>query len=235
MMQSHQRIFDRDPSIFAELPEGTGDGLARGAGHGSHFLVGEQQREAELAGVEVLANLIGQFEKQPSQAGGHCFREGDAAGVLEGEPVFLADALDRAHLRFLVAAQEVKEPFPLDGTQLSIGQGLGRDLIKPMGENGVEAEHGAGAGDAHDHLLFFQAASGELEIAAADEIEAAGVFSLSEKGSLSGQRDGAGGQFEIGENGAAQGAEPTRTAIGTSRATCWNLPGHVPVPGVFLP
>ena len=180
--------------------------------------------------VEVLADLIGQFEQQPSEAGGHGLSESDAAGVLQGKAVFLADALHGAHLRFFVAAQEVEEPLALDGTQLGGGQRLSRDLVEAVGENRVQTEHGAGSGDPHDHLLIVHAAGGELEIAAADEIEAAGVFTLGEERGLSGQRDGAGGQFKIGQNGASQGTEPTRAAIGTSRATCGNLPGHVPVP-----
>ena len=63
------------------------------------------------------------------------------------------------------------------------------------------------------------AAGGELEISAADEIEAAGILALGEERGLRGQRDGAGGQLKIGQNGAAQRAEPAGTAIGASRAT----------------
>ena len=102
----------------------------------------------------MLADLVGQLQQQPSQAGGHGLGQRDAAGVLQGEAIFLADALDGAHLRFLVAAQEVEEPFALDGAKLGSGQRLGRNLVDAVGENRVEAQHGAGSGDADDHLAF---------------------------------------------------------------------------------
>jgi len=56
------------------------------------------------------------------QAGSYGLRKSDAAGVLQGKAVFLADALDGAHLRFFMAAQEVEEPLALDGAQLGGGQ-----------------------------------------------------------------------------------------------------------------
>ena len=122
IMEGHQGVFDRDPAVFSELAERAGDCFTRGAGHGRHLLVREQQWEAELAGIEMFADLIGQFEQQPSQAGSYGLRKSDAAGVLQGKAVFLADALDGAHLRFFMAAQEVEEPLALDGAQLGGGQ-----------------------------------------------------------------------------------------------------------------
>jgi hypothetical protein len=68
----------------------------------------------------------------------------------------------------------------------------------------IEAEHGSWARNPDDHLPVFLAAGRQFEISAADEIKAARVFALREKGSLRGKRNGAGGQFEIGQDGAAQ-------------------------------
>ena len=87
-----------------------------------------------------------------------------------------------------------------------------------MGENRIEAQHGAGSGDADDHLAIFLASGGELEIAATDQIETAGILTLGKEQRLRGQGDGAGGQLKIGQNGAAQRAKPAGTTIAASRA-----------------
>ena len=81
----------------------------------------------------------------------------------------------------------------------------------------------ARAGDADNHLPILRPARGEFEIAAADEIEAARVFALREERRLRWQRYGARWQFEVGQHGAAQRAEPAGTAIGASRATDGSL------------
>ena len=75
--------------------------------------------------VQMFADLMGQLEQQAAQARGYGFGQRDAAGILKGEAVFLADALDGAHLRLLVAAQEAEEPVALDGAELGAGQRLG--------------------------------------------------------------------------------------------------------------
>src|ERR1019366_10247917 len=98
--------------------------------------------------------------------------------------VFLANALDSAHLCFFMAAQEVEEPFPLDGAQLGGGQRLSGNLVEPVGENRVQAQHGAWTSDEDDHLLVIRAAGGQLKVPAANEIEAAGIFSLGEERGL---------------------------------------------------
>ena len=91
-----------------------------------------------------------------------------------------------------------------------------------MGKDSIEAQHGAGTGDADDHLAIFLASGGELEITVTDEIETAGILALSKEGSLGGQGDGAGGQLKIGQNGAAQRAEPSRAAIAANSASRGN-------------
>jgi len=149
-------------------PEGAGNGFAGGAGHGGHLLVSQQQRKAEAALIQVLADLMGQFEEEARQAGSHGLGQRDAASVLQGEAVLLADALDGAHLGLLVAAQEAEESFPLDGAELGGGQRLGGDFINAVGENRIQAEHGTGAGYADDHLTVLIAAGGQLQVAAAD-------------------------------------------------------------------
>ena len=73
-----------------------------------------------------------------------------------------------------------------------------------MGENRIETQHGAGTGDADDHLTIVMAARSEFEIAATDKVEAASILALGKERSLRGQRDGAGGQLKIGQNGATQ-------------------------------
>ncbi len=116
----------------------------------------------------MFADLVGQLQQQAPQAGSHGVGQGDAAGVLQRKAVLLTDALDGAHLGLLVAAQEAEETVALDGTELGGGQRLGRDLVDAMGENRVQAQHGAGAGYPDDHLTILKAPSGELEIAATD-------------------------------------------------------------------
>ena len=180
--------------------------------------MGQQEREAVAAVIHVFADLMGQLEEQPSQARGHGLSQRDAAGILQREAVFLADALDGAHLRLLVAAQEAEEPVALDGAELGAGQRLGGDLVDAVGENRIQAQHGAGSGDADDHLAIFLASGGEFEIAATDEIETAGILTLGKERGLGGKGDGAGGQFKIGQDGAAQRTEPAGAAIATGSA-----------------
>jgi len=93
-----------------------------------------------------------------------------------------------------------------------------------MGKDSIEAQHGAGTGDADDHLAFIQTAGGQLEIAAANQIQAPCIIALLEQGGLSRQRDGAGGQLQIGQNRAAQRTKPAGAAIGACRAACRDLP-----------
>ena len=208
MVKGDQRVLDGDPTVLAELAEGAGNGFAGGAGHGGHLLVGEKQRESE------------------TEARGHSFGQSDPAGILKGEAVLLADALDSAHLRFLVAAQEAEEPVALDGTELGVGQGLGGDLVNAVGEHRIEPEHRARTGDANDHLAVFKTAGSQFEIAGANEIEAAGILALVEEGGLRGKGDGAGRQFKIGKNRAAKRAEPAGTAIGSGSAAGGCLSWH---------
>jgi hypothetical protein len=68
--------------------------------------VGQQEREAETAAVEVLADLVRQLEQQTTQPRRHSFCERDAARVLKGETVFLADALHGAHLGLFMTSQK---------------------------------------------------------------------------------------------------------------------------------
>src|ERR1039457_3780324 len=58
-------------------------------------------------------------------------------------------------------------------------------------------------------------AGGELEIAFANQIQAARIFALGKKRGLCGQTDGAGDQLKVGQNRTSKGAEPARTAVGT--------------------
>ena len=129
-----------------------------------------------------------------------------------------------------MAAQEAEEAVALDGAELGAGEGFGGDFIDAVGEHCIEAEHGARSGNAHDHLAVFKAPGSEFEIAAADQIEQTRVFALIEEGCLGGQGDGAGGELKIGENGAAQRAEPAGAAIGAGRTTRGRLPCHVSGP-----
>ena len=117
LMQGDHGVFDGDGALFAELTQGARYGLACCAGHRGHLLVGKEQREA-IAAVYVFADLVGKFEKQSSEAARDSLSKSDAAGVLKGKAVFLADALNGAHLCFAVIAQKGEEPFALDRAQL---------------------------------------------------------------------------------------------------------------------
>ena len=86
--------------------------------------MGQKEGEAESAAPQVFADLMGKFQQQAAKPGSHSFRQGDAAGILEGEPIFLANALDGPHLGFFVRPQEAEEPIALHGTQLGRREGL---------------------------------------------------------------------------------------------------------------
>lgn len=194
--------------------------------------MGEQEREV-TGSLLVFPDLMGEFEHEAAQAAGDGFCKGDAACILQCEAIFLADALDGAHLGFLVGAEKVKEAVALDRAQLRGRERLHGNLIDAVREHGVEAEDGAGAGDADDHLAIAVAAGGELEISAANEVEAARLFALREQRRLRGQGDGAGGEFEVRQKGAAQRAEPAGTAIGAGCAAYWNGAIRNPLPGMW--
>ena len=132
LVKGNQGIFNGNPPLFAALAQCTGDGFASGAGHGSHFLVGEQQRKAEAASIEVFADLVGQFEEQSPQSGGDGLCQGDTAGILQGETVLLTDALDSTHLGFFMGTQKDEEPVALDGTELGGGKRFRRNLVNAM-------------------------------------------------------------------------------------------------------
>jgi hypothetical protein len=99
-----------------------------------------------------------------------------------------------------------------------------------MRENGIQTEHGAGAGNPHNHLLFFGTSRCELKVAAANEIKAASIFALAEQRGLGRERNSAGGQLKVGQNSASKGTKPSRATIRTGCATGGNLSGNVPVP-----
>ena len=80
-----------------------------------------------------------------------------------------------------MAAQECEEVFPLDGPQLGRRERFGRNLVQAMGENGVEAQHRAGAGHAYDHLTIVDVSRRQFEVAATDQVKAARILALREK------------------------------------------------------
>ena len=117
MVEGDDGVFDGDGAVFAELAERAGYGFAGGARHRGHLFVCEEQREA-IAAVDVFADLVGEFEKESAEAACDCFSKGDAACVLKGEAVFLAEALNCAHLGFAMIAEEGKEPLAFNGAEL---------------------------------------------------------------------------------------------------------------------
>lgn len=205
-------VVDRDPAIFAELAQGARDGFARGAGHRGHLLVGKKKREAEPAAVQVLADLVRKLKQETAKPGGHCLGKCDAACVLQRKAVFLTDALYGAHLRFFMASEEAEKPLPLHRAKLGRSQRFGGDFVNAVREHGIQPEDGARSGDTNDHLPVLHPASGELEVAIADEIEAASIFPLGEERCLGWQADGARHQFQIRKDCAAKGAKPAGTS-----------------------
>ena len=116
-MESDHGVFDGDGAFFAELTQSACYGLARRACHGGHLFVREEQREA-VAAVYMFTDLMGEFEKETTEAARDSFCEGDAACVLEREAVFLADALNGTHLGFAMVAQEGEESLAFNGAEL---------------------------------------------------------------------------------------------------------------------
>lgn len=96
-----------------------------------------------------------------------------------------------------------------------------------MREHGIKAKHRTGSRDAHDHLAVLRTSGSQLEVAATNQVKTARFFTLREQGGLCGKRNCAGGQFEVGENGAAKRAKPTGTAMRTGRATHGRLAGAI--------
>src|SRR6516225_9969642 len=144
----------------------------------------QEKREPEAASIEVFTDLVRQLEQQSSQARGHSLGKRNAACVLQSKPVFLADALHSPHLRFLMSAQKAQEPLSLNGAKLRRRERLGGNFVNTMREYGVQTQNRAGPGNTHDHLAILHPACRELEISVADEIKAAGVFSLREERGL---------------------------------------------------
>jgi hypothetical protein len=65
-------------------------------------------------------------------------------------------------------------------------------------ERCVEPQHGAWAGNAHNHLPIESASRGQFQVTAADQVEATGVFALREERSLCRQADRARDELKIG-------------------------------------
>src|SRR5579863_2559936 len=61
-------VLDGNPGLFAELTQRTRHGFPGCTRHGSHLLMGQQQREPESATISVFPDLVGQFEKQAAEA-----------------------------------------------------------------------------------------------------------------------------------------------------------------------
>jgi hypothetical protein len=87
-----------------------------------------------------------------------------------------------------------------------------------VGEDCVEAQHGARTGNPDDHLSVLGTPGGQLEIATAYQVKAAGLIALGEEGGFPRERNGAGGELEIGKDGAPERAEPSWAPVGASRA-----------------
>ena len=79
--------------------------------------MGEEQRKA-IAPVDLFADLMSEFEEKAAEAACNGLGKSNAAGVLEGKPVFLADALDGSHLGFAVVAKKREKALALHRAQL---------------------------------------------------------------------------------------------------------------------
>ncbi len=128
----------------------------------------------------VFANLVCQLEQQATEPSRNGFRERDAARILQRKTIFLANALNGAHLRFFVIAKKAQKSLSLDRTKLGRRQRLGGDFIHPMRESGVQTKHGAGSCNADDHLAIVRATCRQFEIAATNQVETSRVFTLGE-------------------------------------------------------
>ncbi len=61
LMNCQDGVFNADPIVLAELTECTRNSFPRGAGHRSHLLMREQERETESA-VDAFTNLVREFK-----------------------------------------------------------------------------------------------------------------------------------------------------------------------------
>jgi len=78
----------------------------------------------------------------------------------------------------------------------------------------IQPQDGSWTRDANDHLPVLRASGGQLEISGANEIKAAGILALAEESRLRRKADGTRNEFQVGQNSAAERAEPARPAIG---------------------
>ncbi len=84
--------------------------------------MGEQERETESSAIEMFADLVSQLKEQAPEASGDGVCQGNAACVLQCKTVFLANALDSAHLGFFMSTQKDEEPVAFYRTKLGGGE-----------------------------------------------------------------------------------------------------------------
>lgn len=70
LVESNDRVFNRNASIFAELTKGARHGFPGGASHGGHLFVSQEQREPESA-IYMLADLVCQLQQQAAKPSGN--------------------------------------------------------------------------------------------------------------------------------------------------------------------
>jgi len=173
----------------------------------------EKQRES-VTFVYVFADLVSEFEQETAEAACNGFGEGDAACVLESKAIFLADALNGAHLSFAMIAKEGEEALAFDWTKLRGCKRFGGDFVDAVGKGCIQPEDGSWTRYANDHLPVLRASCCQLKIAGANEIQAAGILALAEESRLGRKADGTRNEFQVGQNSAAERAEPARPTIG---------------------
>ena len=82
-----------------------------------------------------------------------------------------------------------------------------------MGEGCIQTEDGARPGDANDHLAVLGSSGREFQIPTADEVKAPRILALAEEGCLGWEADGAGNEFQIGQDRASKGTKPSRSTV----------------------
>jgi hypothetical protein len=136
----------------------------------------------------------------------------EAAGVEEGCLVLFAEGLGGVEAGLAVAGEEGEELIAANAFDLDGLEGLGGDLIAGAGDDGAEAEDVAGHGDLEDEGASVAGAAGELHLAGADDVDAAGGLIFLEEGGAARQAGRDADGVEVQEGAVVEVAEHAQGA-----------------------
>lgn len=209
--QGHGSALDGDELVAPELVEEAGDGFARGAGHVGDFLVGKGHGELEFGFAE--GGGATPLEEEVSEPAGSGAGECEPFGVVEDGHVFRGEGLSRVHAGHAMLVEEVHELFLAHGFDVARLDGFGGDFVRNVGEDSVEAEQIAGAGNLEDHGLAFPGSGRDLCLSATQNKDVTSGVAFREKLGAAGMAHENTDRVEVPEGFGRQVAEHTQVAV----------------------